>query len=746
MARQKGVACQFAHQFAQAGRVGKEWSFQCSVIDKCGESFLLWVMDTHVKLHRAQESPLCCPTMPQDVPVAFRVPEMSPKRTPTAGTLLSKSQLFNYVYISLFVSETSLEERSSKPPTWGSPKRTVLGLSTVLTGPVSVFEGAVDVRLVDGDNHCAGRVEVKQQGQWGTVCGHYWDMQDAAVVCKQLDCGSAIGAPQYGVFGPGSGPIWLDDVGCNGTESALSDCPHAGWGENSCVHVDDAGVICSGSRRVRLVNGSGRCAGRVEIYYQGSWGTVCDDDWDVADAAVVCHQLGCGGAVEAASSARFGEGSGQIWLDGVTCSGDEAALWDCPARPWGQHDCGHKEDAGVICSLFEGAVDVRLVDGDNHCAGRVEVKQQGQWGTVCGDYWDMQDAAVVCKQLDCGSAIGAPQHGGFGPGSGPIWLDNVGCNGTESALSDCPHRGWGEHNCGHAEDAGVMCSGSRRVRLVNGSGRCAGRVEIYYQGSWGTICDDDWDLADAAVVCHQLGCGGAVEAASSARFGEGSGQIWLDGVTCSGDEAALWDCPARPWGQHDCGHKEDAGVICSEFLALRLQNSDGCSGRLQVFYNGTWGSICSNSMTLSTVSLACKELGCGDGGSLERRLPYGKVSGPAWLDNVQCGEKTSSFWQCPSTPWDPQSCEDLRDEIHLTCNATFPSLEMQQPYLESAVGLRLWEKQARFGRSGGCVSSLEAHLQDPFTWSQPRDDPLKPPTLWSLQRWGRVFCGGESRV
>ncbi|XP_050767056.1 antigen WC1.1-like [Gymnogyps californianus] len=211
-------------------------------------------------------------------------------------------------------------------------------------------------------------------------------------------------------------------------------------------------------------------------------------------------------------------------------------------------------------------------------------------------------------------------------------------------------------------------TGSRRVRLVNGTGHCAGRVELYYQGTWGTVCDDGWDLSDAAVVCHQLGCGGAVEAAGSARFGEGSGQIWLDGVNCSGTEAALWDCPAGPWGQHDCRHKEDAGVICSEFVALRLENNDGCSGRLQVFYNGTWGSICSNSMTLDTVSLACKELGCGDGGSLETRLPYGRVSGPAWLDNVQCGEKTSSFWQCPSTPWNPQSCEDLRDEIHITCN------------------------------------------------------------------------------
>ncbi|KAK4806513.1 hypothetical protein QYF61_021349 [Mycteria americana] len=73
----------------------QEWSFQCSVIDKCGESFLLWVMDTHVKLHRAQESPLCCPTMPQDVPVAFRVPETSPKMTPTAGTLLTTVSLYS---------------------------------------------------------------------------------------------------------------------------------------------------------------------------------------------------------------------------------------------------------------------------------------------------------------------------------------------------------------------------------------------------------------------------------------------------------------------------------------------------------------------------------------------------------------------------------------------------------------------------------------------------------------------------
>ncbi|NXA56908.1 DMBT1 protein, partial [Nothocercus julius] len=166
------------------------------------------------------------------------------------------------------------------------------------------------------------------------------------------------------------------------------------------------------------------------------------------------------------------------------------------------------------------------------CAGRVEVKHQGQWGTVCDNAWDMKDAAVVCKQLNCGSALQAPTFGYFGPGSGPTWLNFVGCQGTEKALSECTHPGWGKYYCSHAWDAGVVCSGKessssshlrwglesgdstgcalkehRQVRLVHRTGRCAGRVEIYYNGTWGTICDDSWDLLDATVVCRQLGCG-----------------------------------------------------------------------------------------------------------------------------------------------------------------------------------------------------------------------------------------------
>ncbi len=106
----------------------------------------------------------------------------------------------------------------------------------------------------------------------------------------------------------------------------------------------------------------------------------------------------------------------------------------------------------------EGEGDIRLMDGSTPNEGRVEIFHAGQWGTVCDDSWGAEEALVVCMQL--GFTVFEPTavgSAGFGMGEDPIWLDNLNCSGQETSLADCPHNGWGEHNCGHSEDAGVVC-------------------------------------------------------------------------------------------------------------------------------------------------------------------------------------------------------------------------------------------------------------------------------------------------
>lgn len=100
------------------------------------------------------------------------------------------------------------------------------------------------------------------------------------------------------------------------------------------------------------------------------------------------------------------------------------------------------------------------------------------------------------------------------------------------------------------------------VRLVDGSSSNEGRVEVYYFGSWGTVCDDDFGSTEADIVCQQLGYQYASNYYSSAYFGEGSGNIWLDDVYCSGIEGDLADCSHDGWGVHNCHHSEDVSVEC----------------------------------------------------------------------------------------------------------------------------------------------------------------------------------------
>lgn len=107
------------------------------------------------------------------------------------------------------------------------------------------------------------------------------------------------------------------------------------------------------------------------------------------------------------------------------------------------------------------------------------------------------------------------------------------------------------------QDGDIRLEGGVTVTLISG------RVEVYLNGTWGTVCDDGWTITNADVVCQQLGYDGATSALRRATYGDSTGPIYYDDVRCTGSEARLVNCSHSGTGIHNCQHSEDVGVECS---------------------------------------------------------------------------------------------------------------------------------------------------------------------------------------
>eukprot|EP00731_Ephydatia_muelleri_P011000 Em0005g1586a len=513
------------------------------------------------------------------------------------------------------------------------------------------------LRLVGGSTPSSGRVEVQYSGVWGTVCHDSWDINDTSVVCRQLGYNGTVRASTNAEFGQGTGPIWMDNVACVGSESSLDRCPFNGWGIHNCLHSLDAGVVCRVP--LRLVGGPTPSSGRVEVQYNGEWGTVCDDDWDINDANVVCRQLGYNGTVRTSTNAEFGEGTGPIWMDNVTCTGTEPSLDQCPFNGWGIQNCVFGHDAGVVCRACPAWIARGLIIQRHNETGDC-IAAQG----LPDPLWDLPDPLW-----------GLPD---------PLW-------GLPDPLWDLPDHLWGLPDplwglsdplrayltlpgvSGHHTTVSTympVCKYSVQpiapLRLVGGSTPSSGRVEVQYSGVWGTVCDDYWDINDATVVCRQLGYNGAFRASTNAEFGQGTGIIWMDNVTCASSESSLDQCPFNGWGISNCWHSEDAGVVCRDSVQpiapLRLVGgSTPSSGRVEVQYSGVWGTVCDDYWDINDATVVCRQLGYNGTVRASTNAEFGQGTGTIWMDNVLCAGSESSLSQCPFNGWGIHDCLHSED-------------------------------------------------------------------------------------
>ncbi|XP_052086629.1 scavenger receptor cysteine-rich domain superfamily protein-like [Mytilus californianus] len=518
----------------------------------------------------------------------------------------------------------------------------------------------ISVRLIGGASYNEGRVEIHHANEWGTICETNFSKNEGMVVCRMLglDTDDAVMYP-HAQYGPGTGKIFFTNLHCAGTEKDLENCKYSSWDNSQCTHNNDMSIDCA--TPVRLLGGRGPFEGTVELYHLGKWGEVCDTNFDVKDAEVICRMLGYTAGIPRLLNSTD-SGTGLVWIDNLHCNGDETDVALCKSDGFGSMTCSHKRKAAIYCAMSSfnqqqfcisymlhcnksntWPTPVRLAGGGGPWEGRIEVFHNGVWGTVCDTGFGNEAAGVVCRMLGFLDGMNTAilyKNAWFGQGNGVSFDLQTECSGKESKIFFCPLKNtFGKQNCQHTEDVGVQC-----VATPLGQSKGNGRLEIKYNGKWGTVCSEQWTSQNSKAVCRMLGYQNrTIETNTIQRNGTA---VVLGSLDCLGVENDIGFCK----GDLDKSQCNDdiVNIDCSGGIEVRLSGgSSPADGRIDIKENGQWGSLCDKNFGLSELQVLCNTLGYRDTLPYLYHLPSLEMHRATFgIDQLTCSGLEDHIAQC----------------------------------------------------------------------------------------------------
>ncbi|XP_047467702.1 lysyl oxidase homolog 3B isoform X1 [Mugil cephalus] len=397
--------------------------------------------------------------------------------------------------------------------------------------------------------------------------------------------------------------------------------------------------------------------GRVELFYKGEWGTICDDDFSISNANVLCRQLGFVSATGWAHSAKYGKGQGKIWLDNVLCNGGEKSIEFCKSRGWGNSDCTHDEDAGVVCKdeRIPGFVDSNVIDANVHentveavrlrpvvamakkkqpiTEGVVEVKYKDGWAQVCDVGWTIKNTRVVCGML------------GF------------------------PHERKANKNFYRRLKKRAAEKVSRPKVNVSAGGRQTSKAKANTKSKQSSPGKRLYlERQKNYFHVHSVACTGTEVhlAACPLEFSKPNATS-----VCSGGMPAVVSCMPGPLFMQNSGLKKKIKISTN----VRLKGGAKLGeGRVEVLKDSEWGTVCDDRWNLQSASVVCRELGFGSAKEALTGARMGQGMGPIYMNEVKCLGVEKSIWNCPFKNITSEDCQHMEDAA-VRCNVPYMGLE-----------------------------------------------------------------------